>query len=201
LIYNKKEKKYMADNVLNLSAFGEIIEPAGKRKYNPEQPKGPEVETDAEIIPLKPISIPKTPSAAPDKTQTTSSKTSQVASRVLQNMTQAKLLHWQTNSYSEHKALDNFFEEFIEISDTLIESIMGKYGRPVFNDSERTLKLDNYDSPESPDGLPRFIAHLDVCYREECISAFDENKDPEIFNIIQEILSLIDQTKYLLSLK
>ena len=187
----------MADNVLNLSAFGEIIEPAGKRKYSPEPTRGP--ETDAEIIPLEPISTPKAPVIM--EPESSSSKTSQVASRVLQNMAQAKLLHWQTNSYSEHKALDNFFDEFIEISDTLIESIMGKYGRPVFNDSERTLKLDNYESPESPDGLPRFIAHLDSCYREECITAFDEKKDPEIFNLIQEILGLIDQTKYLLSLK
>ena len=193
----------MADNVLNLSAFGEIIEPAGKRKYSPESPKSPEPESEVEIIPLEPISTPKSPAPAETapKSKSSSSKASQVASRVLQNMAQAKLLHWQTNSYSEHKALDNFFEEFIEISDTLIESIMGKYGRPVFSDEERTLKLDNYDSPESPDGLPRFIAHLDVCYREECISAFDEKKDPEIFNIIQEILGLIDQTKYLLSLK
>jgi hypothetical protein len=116
-------------------------------------------------------------------------------------MAQAKLLHWQTHSYSEHKALDNFFDEFIEISDTLIESIMGKYGRPEFSDAERTLKLDNYESPESPDGLPRFLEHLDTCYRQECISEFSEEKDPEIFNIIQEILGLIDQTRYLLSLK
>jgi len=191
----------MADNVLNLSAFGEIIEPAGKRKYNLESPKGPEPETGEEIIQLEPISTPKSASPIASKPKPSSSKTSQVASRVLQNMAQAKLLHWQTNSYAEHKALDNFFNEFIEISDTLIESIMGKYGRPEFSDEERTLKLDNYESPESPDGLPRFIAHLDVCYREECISAFSEEKDPEIFNIIQEILGLIDQTKYLLSLK
>lgn len=190
----------MADNVLNLSAFGEIIEPAGKRKYTPETPKRPEPETGVEIIPLEPISTPKSP-AVQAKTNSSASKTNSVASRVLQNMAQAKLLHWQTHSYSEHKALDNFFDEFIEISDTLIESIMGKYGRPEFSDGERTLKLDNYESPESPDGLPRFLDHLDVCYRQECISAFSEEKDPEIFNLIQEILGLIDQTRYLLSLK
>ena len=190
----------MADNVLNLSAFGEIIEPAGKRKYNPEPPKVIEPETDAEIIPLEPIVTPKGP-VAPVKTNVSTSKANSVASRVLQNMAQAKLLHWQTHSYSEHKALDNFFEEFIEISDTLIESIMGKYGRPEFSDEERTLKLDNYESPESPDGLPRFLEHLDTCYRQECITEFSEEKDPEIFNIIQEILGLIDQTRYLLSLK
>lgn len=200
----------MADNVLNLSAFGEIIEPAGKRKYSPEPPKSPEPETSTEIIPLEPIVTPKAPVAStssaknpdvPVKTKTSTSKTNSVASRVLQNMAQAKLLHWQTHSYSEHKALDNFFDEFIEISDTLIESIMGKYGRPEFSDAERTLKIDNYESPESPDGLPRFLEHLDTCYRQECITGFSEEKDPEIFNIIQEILGLIDQTRYLLSLK
>lgn len=190
----------MADNVLHLSAFGEIIEPSGKRKYSSEEPKAPELETDVEIIPLKPISTPKDP-AAPMGNKPSTSKASSVASKVLQNMAQAKLLHWQTHSYSEHKALDKFFDKFIKISDTLIESIMGKYGRPEFNEEERTLKLANYESPESPDGLPRFLENLDTCYRQECISEFSEEKDPEIFNIIQEILGLIDQTRYLLSLK
>ena len=185
----------MADNVLNLSAFGEIIEPAGKRKYNPEQPKGPEVETDAEIIPLKPISIPKTPSAAPDKTQTPSSKTSQVASRVLQNMTQAKLLHWQTNSYSEHKALDNFFEEFIEISDTLIESIMGKYGRPEF-DPEFALMFQDIKSlsiQNFMDGITEFL----VSFSDQ----LDSRYDTDLLNIRDEMLGLINKSKFLLTLK
>jgi hypothetical protein len=73
----------MADNVLNLSAFGEIIEPTGKRKYSPEPSRGPEPETGAEIIKLEPISTPKAPVApvAPEKTNPSSSKTNSVASK------------------------------------------------------------------------------------------------------------------------
>jgi hypothetical protein len=56
-------------------------------------------------------------------------------------------------------------------------------------------------NPENPDGLPQFMENLDKCYRETCYSMFNEKDDSEILNIIQEILSLIDKTKYLLTLK
>lgn len=183
----------MPDNVLNLSAFGEVIEPPGKRQY---QQSGTEPGMPTRI-PLEPISIPKGEENGGSK----SSKTNQISKMVLQNMIQAKLLHWQTHSYSEHKALDKFFGSFVDLSDDLVESIMGKYGRPNYSDSECSFTVANYRNPESPDGLPDFISEIDQCYRKECSSAFSPEEDPEILNLIQEILSLIDKTKYLLTLK
>jgi hypothetical protein len=185
----------MPDNVLNLSAFGEVIEPPGKRQYSQPEME-PEIPTR---IPLEPISTPK--GGEKNGSKASSSKTNQISKMVLQNMIQAKLLHWQTQSYSEHKALDGFFESFIGLSDNLVESIMGKYGRPNYSEGESSFTLTNYRNPESPDGLPDFMSELDQCYRKECSSVFSPEEDPEILNLIQEIMSLIDKTKYLLTLK
>jgi len=181
----------MADNVLNLSAFGEVIEPNGKREYKKDAPVPP-----VDIIKLAPIAP-----AAPQEKEEESSKSNLVASAALKHMAQTKLLHWQTESYSEHKALDKLFDKLVGLTDTLVESTMGKYGRPKLTDEERKITVDNYINPEDPDGLPDFMDSLDKCYRTECYPQFSESEDPEILNIIQEILSLVDQTKYLLSLK
>ena len=116
-------------------------------------------------------------------------------------MVQIKLLHWQTHSYSEHKALDKLFGSFIDQTDNLLESVMGKYGRPQLTPEEATFTLSNYDNPENPDGLPRFINSIDNCFRNECTSVFSQEKDPEILNIIQEILGVIDNVSYLLTLQ
>ena len=39
------------------------------------------------------------------------------------------LFHLKSNSYSEHKVLEGFYESLTELSDELIESYQGKYGR------------------------------------------------------------------------
>jgi hypothetical protein len=183
----------MADNVLNLSAFGEVIEPSGKREYKKDAPVPP-----VDIIKLAPIQ-PAVPAAPAEKSA--SEKSNCVASSGLKNIAQIKLLHWQTYSQVEHVYLDQLFNGMIELIDTLTESVMGKYGRPELTEEERKMAIINYMNPESPDGLPQFMSNLDKCYRETCYSMFNEKDDSEILNIIQEILALIDKTKYLLTLK
>jgi hypothetical protein len=116
-------------------------------------------------------------------------------------MAQTKLLHWQTKSRAEHEALDVLFGDLVKIGDQLVESVMGKYGRPELTQEQATFTLSNYENPENPDGLPRFINSIDNCFRNECSSLFSQEKDPEIHNIIQEILGVIDNISYLLTLQ
>jgi hypothetical protein len=73
---------------------------------------------------------------------------------------------------------------------------MGKYGRPHLSDDNLCLKLFNYN-----DNLSYFMDNLYDCYRNECRGLFDENKDSELLNLIDEIISLIDKVKYLLTLE
>lgn len=156
---------------MNLSAFGEVIPPY----------KTAVIKTDIE------------PGEGEDKY-------GYIFKMILQNMVQAKLLHWQCALHGQHKSLDNFFENFIELGDTLAESIMGKYGRPVLSDDNLNLKLRNFESPKEGD-LSEFMAHLTDCYAVKCRSLLDPAKDSELINIMDEISGLVDQTKYLVSLR
>jgi DNA-binding ferritin-like protein len=160
------------DRILNLSAFGDVI----------EKPKG----------------IAAGPATAPVKKET--SHYNKVFSKILQNMAQTKLLHWQSAMYGQHKALDGLFEGIIELGDKLAETVMGKYGRPVLSDDELCLKMKNFENAERGD-LSEFMTHLYQCYSVDCRTIFEKNEDSEIINILDEILSLVDQTKYLLSLR
>ena len=196
------------DNVLSLNAFGDLIEPKGKREYKQEEPIAPAPDAmDKEIIPLtvvtkaeKPVLLPDSPEES-GRNSRGSKQANQVAAKVLMHMAQTKLLHWQTKSRAEHEALDELFKRLIKIGDQLVESVMGKYGRPELTQEQATFTLSNYENPENPDGLPRFIYNIDNCFRNECSPLFSQEKDPEIHNIIQEILGVIDNVSYLLTLQ
>ena len=198
------------DNVLSLNAFGELIEPNGKREYKQREPAAPAPVSPPmgqEIIPLtrvtkdeKPVLLPDAPKEG-GRNSRGSKQANQVAGKVLVNMAQAKLLHWETKSLAEHEALDELFKQLSKIGDRLVESVMGKYGRPELTPEEANFTLSNYENPENPDGLPHFISNLDDCFRNECSSLFSTEKDPEIHNIIQEILGVIDNISYLLTLQ
>jgi len=198
------------DNVLSLNAFGELIEPRGKREYKQEEPTAPgpvQTQMNKEIIPLtrvtkdeKPVLLPDSPKEG-GRNSRGSNQANQVAGKVLMHMAQTKLLHWQTKSRAEHEALDVLFGDLVKIGDQLVESVMGKYGRPELTPGEVNFTLTNYENPENPDGLPIFISNIDNCFRNECSSLFSTEKDPEIHNIIQEILGVIDNISYLLTLR
>jgi DNA-binding ferritin-like protein len=115
-------------------------------------------------------------------------------------MIQTKLLHWQCALYGQHKALDKLFNNIIKIGDTLAESLMGKYGKPVLSDEHLKVKLMNFENPKDGD-LSGFMDHLYKCYAVDCKALLDENSDTELLNIIEELVAAIDQTKYLISLR
>ena len=53
----------------------------------------------------------------------------QFVSTLHQSRTQAHVWHHQTTSFSEHKALENYYSEIVELVDGLVESIQGIYPR------------------------------------------------------------------------
>lgn len=169
----------MGDRVLNLSAFGEIL-----RNPKSDKPTVP-VKSD------KPVSA-----EVPDGTD----KYGIIYKMVLQNMIQTKLLHWQCALYGQHKALDGLFESIVDLGDTLAESLMGKYGKPVLSENNLNIKLYNFENPSGGD-LSSFMDHLYKCYMEDCRSLLEPGTDSELINILDEIVAAVDQTKYLISLR
>lgn len=179
------------DRVLNLSAFGEVIKNPNKREDEIVTVTSPEVKSDSpeEIAP-----------DADRETMSEESKYGHIFKMVLQNTAQIKLFHWQSHFAGQHKYLDKFFDTLLDLGDTLAETIMGKYGRPVLNKSQLCLDLSNFENPEKGD-LKEFMNGLYKCYAIDCKALLDENSDSELINIIDEIVAAVDQYTHLVSLK
>lgn len=167
------------DKILNLSTFGDVIHRDGQDQMDREE-NGIHTEHP--------------------KMDGTEGKYAYVFKMILQNVAQTKLLHWQSHFYGQHKALDDLFDGLIDKGDELAESVMGKYGRPVLSEEQLCLTLMNYSNPEKGD-LSDFTDHLYKCYAIDCKSLFEQGKDSEILNIIEEIIALVDRIKYLISLR
>src|SRR6056300_1477720 len=162
------------DNVLNLSAFGEII-PGKKGEKEDITFKSFMKEPERENIDTS--DVPKD-----DRPE---NPVSFVAMKALLHSSQIKLLHWQTKSYAEHKALDDLFNGIVNLQDELVEVIMGKYGRPTLEGDMSTLSLYNYADCECMEAIKK----IKDCYSEGCKGYFSAEEDPEILNILDEVIA------------
>jgi hypothetical protein len=109
----------------------------------------------------------------------------------LQN--QLRIHHWQTASYAEHKALGKAYEGLDPLIDSYVETYMGKYGKDL--EQERNIELHGYEKSHPMQVLQYFEDYLS----EELTSDLSE-KDTELMNIRDEMLSILNTTKYLLTL-
>ena len=114
--------------------------------------------------------------------------------KLVQIQTQFKFLHWQTSSYSKHKAYGKIYDTLGDLIDTFVESMMGKYGRPQFESEFSIMFQDiSYISIQKfMDGLTEFL----VAITDE----LDSKYDTDLLNLKDEMLSEINKLKYLLTL-
>ena len=52
----------------------------------------------------------------------------QLITRVFNARNLAHIEHWKTKSYAQHKALNEFYDEIIDLADSFAEAYQGKYG-------------------------------------------------------------------------
>jgi hypothetical protein len=109
----------------------------------------------------------------------------------LQN--QLRIHHWQTPSYAEHKALGKAYEGLDDLIDTFVETYMGKYGKDT--EQHRGIELKGYETAHPMPVIKYFEDYL----TKELPSDLSE-EDTDLLNIRDEMLGLLNQTKYLLTL-
>ena len=109
---------------------------------------------------------------------------------------QFKVLHWQTRSYSRHKAYGKVYDSLSDLTDTFIEVYMGKYGRVRFSGDGESVELKNSDSMSVAEFLDSTIEFL-LGLTED----MDDKADTDLLNIRDEMLAQISRLKYLLTLK
>jgi hypothetical protein len=124
----------------------------------------------------------------------------QIVKIFLQFLITIKLYHWNTLSYSTHKATDELYSKLNEGIDTFVEVLLGKKSGSRINISNnQTISLRNYSSnteiKKQTVDFKQFLIGLNSNPNLKNI----ENSD--LFNIRDEILQNIDQFLYLLSLK
>lgn len=97
--------------------------------------------------------------------------------------TNAHILHLKTRSYAAHKALGTFYDELVDLIDSLAEAYQGRYGLIKFPDVPFKQETDPLMMVKS---IRRYI---------------DDNRDgmvpdSELQNILDEIVALMDSTAY-----
>ena len=105
---------------------------------------------------------------------------------------QSVVWHHQTDSYPVHKALGKFYDEIVELTDGLVESVSGIHGRP------KGYKIDepiNYKNPQ------QVTDYFKSCYDIIQKDREDIYQETWIQNQVDEIATLFAETLYLLSLK
>lgn len=111
--------------------------------------------------------------------------------------TQIKLYHFQTNSYSGHKASDQLITQFDLLFDQFWEGYQGSRNKRIkLNESNGKLSLYNLNSDKEVKKLCENMKHI---LRNEITQFINQSKDSDLFNIRDEILAAINTFLYLIS--
>lgn len=111
----------------------------------------------------------------------------QFISTLFASRTQAHVFHLQTPSFAAHKALNDYYDEIVGITDGIAESYQGKYGIIT---GYGNIALQEYESCEA---IIMFFETL-CMYVEKSRQILPQ--DSYIQNQIDEVVALIKSTIY-----
>jgi hypothetical protein len=112
---------------------------------------------------------------------------------------QFRVMHWQTQkkigSFAAHNAFGTAYEDLDPLIDDFIEVYQGKRGAIMGKDGF-TLRLHNLDNNPIAvvDEMIRFLI-------DTVPQGLDEREDSDLLNIRDEMLGILNQTKYRLEMK
>ena len=107
---------------------------------------------------------------------------------------QFKVYHWQTQkkagSFAQHNAFGTAYDDLTEKIDDFIEIYQGKRG-VIMGKNGFNLNLKNLD--DNPNAfIEEFINYLTV----HVTDALDPKADTDLLNLRDEMLGILNQTKY-----
>jgi hypothetical protein len=104
-----------------------------------------------------------------------------------------RMLHWNTTSFSTHSALGAAYESLNDQIDDFIETYIGARGRDLLS----TVSSLNVSASEDPNAV---LDSLESLLRNDIQSDLGES-ETALLNMRDEMLGLVQKTKYLLTLK
>jgi hypothetical protein len=111
----------------------------------------------------------------------------QFVSTLMASRTQAHIFHLQTPSFAAHMALQGYYDGIIPLVDGFVESYQGKYGIIT---GYGNIALQEYQSCEA---IIMYFETLCMYVEKNRVSLV---QDSYIQNQIDEVVTLIESTKY-----
>lgn len=112
---------------------------------------------------------------------------------------QFKVYHWQTQrkvgSFAQHNAFGTAYDDLTDHIDDFIEIYQGKRGA-IVGKNGFTISLQNLD-----DNPVAFVDEFVNYLTQHVTEALDPVADTDLLNIRDEMLAILNQTKYRLNLK
>jgi hypothetical protein len=105
------------------------------------------------------------------------------AATLLHSATNAHFAHWSTDSYAKHIALNEYYDEIVDLVDAYVEAYMGCYD-----------KITNFPSVyHQPKDPVKYMQSLQKFIKE---ARKDLPQDEQLCNLIDAIADLVDSTAY-----
>lgn len=137
-------------------------------------------------------------------------KQTYIVQTLLQMLRVVKLHHWNTKSYSQHKATDELYERMNEKMDRFAEVYMGKDRKRVISWNEHMHRMypggvekgdferdrvnrEKGDFEQNVHIFREFLINLDRC--------LDPRRDSDLLNIRDDLLADVNQFLYLYALR
>ncbi len=105
-----------------------------------------------------------------------------------------KLYHWQTKSYSRHKASDKLSNLLGELMDKFLEVMQGSRNERIQIGNGLPLLIKNQTDSSIMITLTQFREWL---IKKDGLPSFLTKNDTELLNIRDEILETVNRTLYL----
>jgi len=115
----------------------------------------------------------------------------EMISHILHSRNQIHVLHLQTKSYAEHKALNEYYDEIGDIMDGIVESYQGKYD---IIKGYKSYEIEEYKSTETTISYLKDLCHKVEQLRKCCDESYIQN---QIDNVCQLINSTLYKLRFL----
>ena len=117
-----------------------------------------------------------------------------IITNLLTIQNQMRVFHWQTQkkpgSFAQHEAFGTAYEDLDPLIDDFIEVYQGKKGA-LMGKQGFTVKLVNLS-----DDAESFIDDAIEYFRAYLPKSLDSNVDTDLLNIKDEMMAILNQTKY-----
>lgn len=125
-----------------------------------------------------------------------------IVGRFLTMLNTVKLYHWKTRSYSTHKATDELYETLNTKIDSFVEILLGKESISNGKKRDKILNVKNlsFKTYNHQNDFKKQIEEYKLFLINLSNSSLNTSANSDLMNLRDEILGLMNQFLYLLTL-